>query len=238
MENIKAKLSKMIRLLLLTVTVVMCHIAATLAQDRVNREKISFSESSETLKEATGWAYNKTLGEWVDYTNLINASPAYKTKSKSLVGYIRSQTPQNFSNLQFHRLVVNNNIYYVLVINRLSGRYRYPAIREDWIVSKETVAFIIDEDSYESIFNETGIVEIRGRVFSTTSGVGDEFLAGIFNTVTGADYTSRIEWVFQKLVTEDGSKVRFRLPESSLVRKNFEENYFETSKEEFLKLKI
>ena len=32
-------------------------------QERVNRKKLSFDTTSETLLKATGWAYNSTLGE-------------------------------------------------------------------------------------------------------------------------------------------------------------------------------
>ena len=35
------------------------------AQERINREKLSFDMTSGTLSKATGWAYNSTLGEWI-----------------------------------------------------------------------------------------------------------------------------------------------------------------------------
>ena len=47
-------------------------------QERVNREKLSFSEVSGTLSNATGWAYNTTLGEWIDYKNALPYESFYK----------------------------------------------------------------------------------------------------------------------------------------------------------------
>ena len=41
-------------------------------QERVNRPKLKFEASSDTLTKATGWAYNETLGEWIDYENTIS----------------------------------------------------------------------------------------------------------------------------------------------------------------------
>ena len=49
-------------------------------QDRVNREKLSFLDKSNQLTTAVGWSYNTTLGEWVDYNNVIESDKSYKEK--------------------------------------------------------------------------------------------------------------------------------------------------------------
>lgn len=53
-------------------------------QDRVNRQKISFDTTSQVLLKATGWDYNSSIGEWVDYNNVICGDKAYKGKYSSL----------------------------------------------------------------------------------------------------------------------------------------------------------
>jgi len=42
-----------------------------IGQTRENRKKIYFHNQSDTIKKAIGWSYNSTLGEWIDYENVI-----------------------------------------------------------------------------------------------------------------------------------------------------------------------
>jgi len=60
-------------------TLIMCMLSfVSYGQDRVNREKLSFSETSQCLYSATGWVYNKSLGEWIDYKNVISEDKSFK----------------------------------------------------------------------------------------------------------------------------------------------------------------
>ena len=67
------------------------------SQSRINREKITFSGSSQMIKLATGWSYNEKLGEWIDYKNVISDDKMYKTTYKSLVGGYLSENLFIFS---------------------------------------------------------------------------------------------------------------------------------------------
>jgi hypothetical protein len=108
-------------------------------QERVNRKKISFDQSSNIMTKSTGWAYNKTLGEWVDYENLISDDKDYKTKYKSLLGeWMMSHNNQNFLSIQTKTVTFKGIKYFVLLIENWGGRYEYPTIEEDWYTFKET----------------------------------------------------------------------------------------------------
>jgi len=103
------------------------------SQSRVNRSKLSFSNSSEKLSSSTGWSYNETLGEWIDYENVINKDKVYKTKYKSLRGeYMMSRIKQNFIDIKTKSLSINEEKYFVVMVRKWDGRYKYPSIYEDW----------------------------------------------------------------------------------------------------------
>lgn len=67
---------------------IMTMTSSLFGQARVNRQKISFINQSEKITKATGWVYNATLGEWIDYENVICQDKDYKTKYKSLRSYM------------------------------------------------------------------------------------------------------------------------------------------------------
>lgn len=215
-------------------------------QDRVNREKLSFTESSEVLKKAIGWAYNPTIGEWVDYPNAIEKDKDFKTRYKSLAGaYMNSQCDQNFYSIQTRTITFKDTKYYVLVVGMLNGNYKYPAIYEDWYYFTITYGFIFTESEYKKLLNinanETIVIETQ---FQTTQGGRytnyDEtlFLDNIqteFNT-TKSKYSSVYKFAIKKT---DKSEYRFLLPAKYFNNPpDLEKSYFETTDIEFSKLLI
>lgn len=124
------------------------------SQDRVNRTKLSFQESSEILTSSVGWEYNEELGEWVDYPNVIDRDKKFKDQYKSLQGsYQMSQKGFKFNSLQVKTITYEGKKYYVLLHNKWSGRWKYPSIREDWMEYKQVDALIFDEKEYQNLIN-------------------------------------------------------------------------------------
>ena len=124
------------------------------AQDRVNRQKLVFEQASETLTNSTGWQYNKELGEWVDYNNVIDDDKDYKNKYKSLQGaYQMSNQGFKFNSLQIKTLIFEEKKYYILLHDNWTGRYKYPSIRQDWIEYKRVEAYIFDETEFKKLIN-------------------------------------------------------------------------------------
>lgn len=218
----------------------------SIGQDRVNRQKLTFTESSQILKKATGWAYNTTIGEWIDYPNAIETNKEFKTTYKSLAGaYMNSQCDQNFYSVQTRTITFKDNKYYVLVVGRLNGNFEYPTIGRDWYYFTITCGFIFTESEYNKLLNinanETIVIETQ---FQTTQGGRytnyDEtlFLDNIqteLNT-TKSKYSSVYKFAIKKT---DKSEYRFLLPAQYFNNPpDLEKSYFETTDIEFSKILI
>jgi hypothetical protein len=118
-------------------------------QDRVNRSKLSFEQSSNVLTKSIGWQYNKTLGEWIDFENVISGDKEYKEKYKILQGqHQMSKSGFDFISLQVKTLTFNDVKYYILIHNFWAGRYKYPSIEQDWISYKKSDGYIFTESEY------------------------------------------------------------------------------------------
>ena len=92
-------------------------------QERTNRVKLTFEKTSENLLKAIGWSYNSTLGEWIDYANVISDEREFKNEYKSLQGaYMMSQTSQNFLKMLTRTVTFKGTTYYVIIIDKWTIR--------------------------------------------------------------------------------------------------------------------
>ena len=133
-------------------------------QERTNRVKLTFEKTSETLLKAIGWSYNSTLGEWIDYANVISDEKEFKNEYKSLQGaYMMSQTSQNFLKMLTRTVTFKGTTYYVIIIDKWSGQYEYPAIKEDWYEFKETSGYIYTKEEYQKLFSFESLIELKTK---------------------------------------------------------------------------
>ncbi len=124
------------------------------AQDRVNRQKLNFENKSECLTFSQGWKYNETLGEWIDYGNVISSDKSYKEKYVSLQGpYMKSNSEFTFDSIQIKTVNFQEKKYIMMIISKYSGRYKYPSIREDWKIYKVKMIYFLEENEYEKMKN-------------------------------------------------------------------------------------
>lgn len=96
-------------------------------QERVNRGKLSFDNSGPILNNITGWSYDETVGEWVNYKGVLVPG-----KGKYNSGIAKSFHFNNIISLQFKTLTYNNVQYYILIWAKWEGAYKYPYIHVDW----------------------------------------------------------------------------------------------------------
>lgn len=111
---------------------------------RIDDETLNFKTSSSKLLHADGWQKNKILGKWIKNKNLLSDNPVHSIIEKS---YIR----QNFDYIQGKKIVYRNNEYFILLIERDTGLYKYPTIYRGWENFKITQAFIFTNQELQAI---------------------------------------------------------------------------------------
>ena len=250
MFNLK-NVSKMKNLKVMMMTLMMCLITmVSFGQDRVNREKLSFLDKSNQLTTTVGWSYNTTLGEWVDYNNVIENDKTYKEKYKSLQGsYMMSHRTQNFISIQTKTLVYKDIKYYVLLVEKWNGDYQYPNIREDWRIYKTMYGYIFTETEYNKLNNIDGVMNLETQYMVSMGSYYEKydeivFLDKIQTNLSSekSKYSSTYTFPIKKTETGD---IRFDVPNSfstssysSYNKVDFEKEYFETTFDNFSKFII
>ncbi len=202
-----------------------------------------FESSSDTLKTAKGWSYNSTLGEWVDYENVISYDKSYKDKYKSLQGeYMMSNTYQNFLNIQTKTIIYKDTLFYVLIIEKWSGAYKYPSIKQDWYTFKEVVAYIFKKEEYQKIFNVDNILELKTKNFVRMRLIYEnydeiKFLDLIQTELSTVKSKYSSDYTFPLMKSKEGT-IRFYIPDyfSTYSKYDFEKKYFETDIKNFNKI--
>ncbi len=216
------------------------------SQERVNREKLSFSEVSGTLSNATGWAYNTTLGEWIDYKNVISDDKDYKTKNVILQGsYMMSKASENFIKMATKTIVFNGKTYYVLIINKWNGSYQYPELRMDWYAYKQTIGYIYTKEEYEKLLNIDSQVEVKTEYLVCMGSKYQKYNEKKFLDLIQTELTTarspyfKYEYIFPVMKSKEGT-IRFRLPDMLSKYSNgyFEKEYFESNLIDFSNMLI
>ena len=218
-------------------------------QDRVNRSKLSFDQSSEMLTNSIGWSYNETLGEWIDYDNVIDKDKNYKDKYKSLQGaYQMSNNSFKFNNLQVKTLVFEGNKYYILIQDKWTGRYKYPSIQQDWVKFRKVDGLIFNETEYQNLINYKTInfycvveYDLEFEDYNETKFL-DLIQTELSKPKDSYDRKYGSKWAMMITKTKD-NKIRFLTPTIlDLIVKyktyDFTKMYFETDMINFNKLII
>jgi len=218
--------------------------SSVFAQSRVNRTKYSFIDSSEKIFSATGWSYNEILGEWIDYENVISDDKTYKERYKTLQGsYMMSRIKQNFIDIMTKSLIVDGQEYFIVMVKKWNGKYRYPAIYEDWIYWEEVQGFIFTKEEYSKILDFSGKIQLVSNNYVSHGSFYENYDEQVFLDLIQNELKSENWYVqnykFPILKTDsDGSEViRFYVPQSfGNDEINFDKKYFETSTTNFDKL--
>jgi hypothetical protein len=216
-----------------------------LGQDRINREKLNFDTIIGSITKATGWSYNETQGEWIDYDNVISNDKSYKDKYPSLKGpWMMSHNKNNFIKLETKSIKYLDTVYYILLYEKWCGQYKYPSIHEDWGCFKVTYGLIYTESEYNKLSNFENSIDLKtiGYVEMGSAYEGFEeskFLDLIYNELNNYKGRNYGGFLFPIRKTADGI-IRFNLPEISSLAKdyNFEKDYFEIDFNSFSKLII
>jgi len=222
-------------------------------QDRINRAKLSFVDSSDILKHAVGWYYNDNIGEWVDYANVIYPEVNYKNEYKILQGsYMMSKTEQNFISIQTKTVIYNNQKLYVLIITKWDGEYKYPNIQEDWMIFKTTIGYIFTLKEYSKLYNLADSQDLSTNRITKIGSPYMDYSETRFLDYLQTDLGKNIQdnspiYVLSIMKAKNGV-IRFFLPSSSeyyfpndpncYLKSDFKVKYFETDSLNFSKIII
>ena len=165
--------------------------ANTFAQNisRSNSELPKLKEELSSINKSNGWKL-KSDGQWAkaipihDYSSIPshnNDQPKFK---------IQIANAENFKKISFKEISYNGKNYYILLIKKASGSYKYKAIKEDWRDYDKLLYYVIEEKpvfSYE--INKSKTIEFDIVVSS--------FLSENFETMTDERLVSSISSVMK-----------------------------------------
>lgn len=205
--------------------------AMSFGQDRVNRVNPSYVTEGYTLTNIMGWNYNTQLGQWIGHPNVIWS---YTREFRDTWEDI-SQS-KNIYDLQFKTIVINEQLYYVLIFNYIYGRYLYPNIQVDWFWTRRKEITILTENEFQKLCNLSNTpISIYGYKTSIDKYDSDQNeINYILQEINDNHYFFRRITIYQ---ATDGS-IRFNFNEASkydMENMNLDKRYFEISEEEYLK---
>jgi len=230
--------------IVLFLIVVIISVHSSFSQKREDKKILSFESRSKQLTNATGWVQNKLTGKWISNKNVIDDK---KTNKISI-----SHRPQNFTSIQFCKIIDDDKTHYILSYIKASGEYKYPSIYEDWESESRNYFFVVDSVQYSKIKSEVDLksgknIYIKSKIYGYITDrfkiLGGEhayteknLLAKITNTLKNQRYTE--DCFVLNYQTIDGlDVVRFRLPEGCKYNKTkISTRYFEVNTKEFKKI--
>jgi len=211
-------------------------------QQRINKEKLNFDKISGVLKKAKGWEYNETLGEWIDYNNVISQKTYYKEGLYRLLqgrDMMKFYT-QNFIKIQTKSVIYKETEYFVLIIDK----WNYNIAYGERSPFRETYGYIFSKEEYRKLHNIENLIELKTKYMVS---IGTEYqkynetnFLNMIRTILQTEKSEdSFEYIFPVLKTTEGV-IRFYLPENSSSESgyDFDKKYFETSSKNFSKIII
>jgi hypothetical protein len=199
-------------------------------QERVNRPKLKFDSSSDTLTKATGWAYNETLGEWIDFENSISDNKNSKQNYKVCDLFYQNQ---NFSKLYTKSILHKGLKYYIFIIEKCASS------TADF---KKFDGYIFTDEEYQKLRNLENLVELRtcgkvSQILKSNSIDETLFLDLIQSELLKEEKDFTLKDIFPVMKSNEGM-IRFYLPDFFWGDNNynFDKAYFEVDPKSFSKI--
>jgi hypothetical protein len=124
------------------------------SQPRVDGEtKAQVVKSSPLVTNFVGWAYNDEHKKWCGYYNAISGWFRNNNKVPRKMSPEDMAVYDNIISLQFKKVKFEGDYYYLLCVSFYKGKYRYPAIEEDWYCKKMVNLYVFTEDEYNKLKN-------------------------------------------------------------------------------------
>lgn len=223
------------------------------SQDRVNSiPDLDIGEFNLWIKGESfkGYNYDNKTKNWTErigYLKLGEKETFIQINEKyDLIEEAKSMTSQNVIQLGLIPIKYLNESFVGLALEKFTGRYRYPAIKEDWIIKRSYYVYIFEFEEFEKIFNLRESTSILKSVFGT---YGDpvqsdlKFQSTFENLLFLFERSKFYEkdqiFKIEKTISNNSEVFRFLIPDkrSTVNSYNFEENYFEIPFENLNELK-
>jgi len=210
-------------------------------QSRENRSELQFDKSSEILSESTGWYFNNSTGEWIENQNFIDDTH-YDIQGSSL-----SYMNQNFITLETKVVNHKGKNIYILILQKWSGSWKYPSIREDWQAYKTYNLFFFEETEWIKLSSIEGNILLKCSHQTSFRTDREGSIEDSVQYILQNHYAKYpCEYVFSILKSEEG-QIRYYLPYRDSKystdypvrygdKFDFEKSYFETTPENFSKI--
>ncbi|MBZ9651624.1 hypothetical protein [Psychroflexus montanilacus] len=223
------------------------------SQDRVNSiPDLDIGEFNLWIKGESfkGYNYDNKTKNWTErigYLKLGEKETFIEINEKyDKIEEAKSMTSQNVIQLGLIPIKYLNESFVGLALEKFTGRYRYPAIKEDWIIKRSYYVYIFEFEEFEKIFNLRESTSILKSVFGT---YGDpvqsdlKFQSTFENLLFLFEKSKFYEkdqiFKIEKTISNNSEVFRFLIPDkrSTVNSYNFEENYFEIPFENLNELK-
>ena len=141
---------------LFTISVFVCFfvVPKTLAQPRVDGgTSAKVVKSSPIVSNIVGWAYDNTCEKWCGYYNTIFGKFRNNNRTPRRMVPNDMAVFDNVISLQMKKVCYEGDTYYLLLSASYVGKYKYPAIEEDWYCKKVTDVYLLSSEEYSKLKN-------------------------------------------------------------------------------------
>ena len=206
----------MSRIKVISVIACLFYVSSVIAQPRVDGgTSAKVVKSSSVVSNFVGWAYDGTNEKWSGYYNCICGF--YKNNNK-----VPKRLPpddmalfNNMLSLQIKKVNFEDENYFLLLVPFYAGKYRYPAIEEDWYSKKVTDVYVFTEDEYNKLKSLNDSLTIVVSVNKTRFGDGIEFHS-YYETLSAA--MNHLFKSKDKLLKGNKSKFYLKMESSKTIR--------------------
>ncbi|UPT66338.1 MAG: hypothetical protein M0D57_17985 [Sphingobacteriales bacterium JAD_PAG50586_3] len=186
------------------------------AQVREAGQVITFEKKSGQITTAKGWYQNPQTKTWVENQNVcyFEASPT---------AFATSLTEQNFKTIEMATCKHANKRWYVLIVEKAGGEYKYPALKEQWQPDNRKYWFAIDSTQYVSLkatVNDKKGVNLNltatrvGYISDKAAGgladyTNEYFMKRLSGCIINREFTTKLCIMVNAQTTEGKDVVRF-----------------------------
>lgn len=206
------------------------------AQQRVSTPNlVHFVSKSSIISNPVGWSYSDWDKKWCGHIGLCLDNYS-KNDIKPLplsIDDLSGAGNRGILSLQFEKISVRNQIYYLLHHIYWDGEYKYPHIERGWFTYKSCDVYIFTANEYNKlfdlstginvvkVFDETGTsypntAKARNYLNSNYNRIFEDSVSGNIGTNPKIAYYTP-HYFYVKL-EDDGQTVRFQLPNNKELK--------------------